>query len=96
MDTTIRIKMITTLVGTTNIDSDGRTVWINRNCQCLARFCPVSREYNMHWRKPQVIRHRGAEPTLDDWESFVAVIDESFEIKIGPEHRPFYIQEPTK
>ena len=50
----------------------------------------------MHWRKPQVIRHRGAEPTLDDWESFVAVIDESFEIKIGPEHRPFYIQEPTK
>jgi hypothetical protein len=42
-----------------------------------------------------MVRHSKAEPTLEDWESFVAVMEESFEIKIDPKHRPLYIQDPA-
>jgi len=76
-----------------NVESDGLTVFLNKNGNCVARFSPTYHEYNVHWKIPQMIRHGKGGPTQDDWETFVSVAEESFGIIVGIEHRPAYIKD---
>jgi hypothetical protein len=76
-----------------NIEIDGLNVLINKNGRCVARFCQSFREYNVHWKKPQKVLHSRKGTTLEDWESFVSVVMESFDISIDNKYKPIYILE---
>lgn len=79
-----------------DVESDGITVRLNKNGHCVAIFSSACREYNVHWKIPQLIRHANGCPTQDDWDAFVSVAEESFDIIIGSEYRPSYIKANAK
>jgi hypothetical protein len=80
--------------------SDGRTVWVNLDF-CVARFCPVSREYaavdsegniNLSAHPEASISHPETGPTTNDWIDFVNEVNSRWGIVIDQEHTPLYIQ----
>jgi len=100
MDFKSRRKLIRTILPDDcgEISSDGRTVWVNLGV-CVARFCPVSREYvavandDSTVKHPEACtRHPESGPTLNDWVAFVNEVSDRWGILIGQEHTPLYIQ----
>lgn len=95
-----RRELVSTRVGEgREVASDGRTVWVNVQGACVARFCPLSREYLREVKgeeRTQTVRHewdRHPEYIPTDWDCFVEEVEHRFSIKIGPEHRPLYVRE---
>lgn len=85
--------------GLSEVASDGRTVWINRG-ECLARFCPISREYSAVDAKDSTTgvaygvethRHPESGPTEADWAIFVSTVKRRWGIEVSEEHTPLYI-----
>ena len=93
MDTTFRRKMSRTRVNHIDVESDGRTVWINESSRCVARFCPDSREFLIDEKDPQMVKHADSGPTREDWTDFYAVIEGAYHIDFPQEHRPMYIRD---
>lgn len=83
--------------GKTSICSDGRTVWVNKS-SCLARFCPISHEYEAvqaedspdgaGYREITVLHDT---PDLSHWKDFVTGVKKRWGFEIGPEHTPLYL-----
>lgn len=76
-----------------NIEIDGSDVLVNKNGRCIARFCQSFHEYNVHWKRPQIVRHIRKVPTLENWVSFISVVMETYDISIDNKYKPIYIQE---
>lgn len=72
----------------TEVASDGRTVWVNLDNQCVARFCPVSHEYMQSITDVETRRHETAGPSVDDWESFKHGVDHRFHVTVTDVHQP--------
>jgi len=71
------------------VSSDGRTVWVNGQEKCLARFCRFSTEY-FQGETPQSIKHN-PENLSQDWEDFVINIGLHFVVDVS-KHKPQYIE----
>lgn len=102
MDLKSRRKLIRTILPDDcgDITSDGRTVWVNSEV-CLARFCPVSREYaaviadasiGLRSHEEVAVRHPDNGPSEADWIDFVSNVNDRWGIVVGQEHTPLYIQ----
>jgi len=85
--------------GKSEVSSDGRTVWVNSGI-CLARFCPISREYAAVGADESsdglsyeeiTIKHPEGGPFDTHWAEFVAGVKNRWGIEIGPEHNPLYV-----
>ena len=75
----------------TDVTSDGRTVWVNAPV-CVARFCPISREFFPTVEQSWTIQHDDMKPTSDDWKHFVEYVQSLFAITIADHHhRPLYL-----
>lgn len=72
------------------VASDGRTVWVN-NPLCVARFCPISREFQPTVDQLWCIQHEDKKPTAEDWDHFVEHVKSLFGVTIDQKHRPSYI-----
>lgn len=101
MDLMARRKMVRTNYEGKDfeVSSDGRTVWVN-TVVCMARFCPVSREYaEVHAEESYSgfeyeegsVAHPEEGPSLADWTKFMDGVKGRWGIVIGPEHTPLYI-----
>lgn len=80
------------------INSDGRTVWINTDC-CLGRFS--RRGIDIHKSLAQQVAGTGEclyctheEPTAKDWITFQEKMKELHGIEVGDEHRPVWLPLP--
>jgi antitoxin (DNA-binding transcriptional repressor) of toxin-antitoxin stability system len=92
MKTTLRRKMLRTPTSLVDIESDGRTVWVNQHGRCVARFCPISREFLIDETKPWMVKHSHG-PSIVDWTDFCSVVELAFHLNFPQEHRPLYIQD---
>lgn len=70
-----------------DVSSDGRTVWVNGQMGCLARFCKYSAEY--YGDKPQTVKNN-PENLKQSWEDFVVNIGIHFNVDVS-EHKPNYV-----
>jgi hypothetical protein len=84
--------MLRTPTPLVDIESDGRTVWVNQGGRCVARFCPNSREFLIDEKDPEQVKHFHG-PTREDWVDFYTVIEVAFHIDFPQEHRPMYIRD---
>jgi hypothetical protein len=91
MDTTIRRQMLRTITPLVNIESDGRTVWVNQKGRCVARFCPNSREFLIDESTPEAVQHFHG-PSIVDWTDFCLVVEKTFHLDFPQEHRPLYLR----
>jgi hypothetical protein len=73
------------------VASNGRTVWVN-NPACVARFCPVSREFQPTAEQLWCINHDDAKPTMNDWQHFVDHVKSAFGVAIDAKHLPTYLK----
>jgi hypothetical protein len=62
------------------IDTDGRTVWVNRP-DCIARFCPVSGEVYSCYEDGYVL----TAPIWGDWKEAVF---EKYQIEVADKFQP--------
>jgi hypothetical protein len=95
-----RRKMIRThsADGKQEMASDGRTVWVNIEEVCSARFCPQSYEFVEVFFDDHGLRYEPSSvacnsngPTQSDWDDFVEGVRVRWGITVGSEHKPPYI-----
>jgi hypothetical protein len=60
------------------VSNDYKTVWVNSEERCLARFCPISQEFFNNDNSLDSIPHYQRKPTKTDWENFCKEMHEHF------------------
>ena len=84
--------------GKQEVASDGRTVWVNIEETCSARFCPQSYEFVEVFFDDHGLRGEPSSvacdpngPTQSDWDDFVEGVHVRWGITVGSEHKSLYI-----
>jgi len=80
---------------TTEVSSNGHTVWVNAPL-CVARFCPVSREFQPTMEQFWCVEHPDMTPSMQDWQDFVSRVQSLFGVAVAEHHRPIYLGGPSE
>lgn len=90
------LKQVIETVYAAEVSSNGRTVWIDKGDECLARFNEITREYQN--AKPFEERYTiysnldiPPEEMYFAWEAFVIEVKKRFGVSVGAEHMPNFI-----
>lgn len=67
------------------VTSDGRTVWVNNDEQCVARFGPKGWEIGEH---VEVFDDAAPSGTIDDWHEWTREVERVLSVQVGDEHMP--------
>lgn len=79
------------------IASDGRTVWVNSQTgACLGRFGPMGIDIHHdigHESGTECLSCTHSPATLTDWHRFVLEMKKFYDVAIGEEHKPTWLEE---
>ena len=79
------------------IQSSGRVVWVNsaETGSCLARFGPMGIDIHHdigHGKDTECLSCTHEPATLADWHRFVREMKQFYDVVIGDEHKPTWLE----
>ena len=74
-----------------DITKDRRTVWVNTELGCVARFCPISGEVLKFENGSTKVMYELPSTTRADWDNWVAKVKEVHNVDVWNNYMPNWV-----